>query len=340
MTTAFRVRTFKQIIEAVMRRAKISDSFTTIDSLSLESLKEIINSRYDEILFEKKWQWRSTVRSIISEAKYTTGTVSVTNGQRQVTLSAAATVTDNFKNRYFKVDGDSNFYEVIAVSSTTARTLELSVPYNGTTNATASYTIWKNKYGLFPDFVDLYDISIQGTLNLFGQNPLEEVTPDQMTALLATNPFREETHPRYYTITGLQNYDTGPGMGTNFIMDYDFMSGLDTNVRPIIFYPAIFNQTIIDIQYGYRPLPLVLDEDEPLIPPEERGVLVKGALSDWFGIQRMKDDQKLWEAYYQEHLDKMKTAFDKTESRVSLVVDRRRRRGLPAYPKSYSFPDV
>jgi len=322
-----------------MRRAKISDSFDTIDDLSLESLKEIVNSKYDEIVFEKQWEWRSNVRSLVSTPKYTTGTASVINGQRQVILSAAATVTEDFKNRYFRAAGDAEYYEIISVSDVTNRTLELATTYKGTTNATSSYTIWKNKYGLYPDFVDIYDVTAQGAVGSFNSPPLEDVTPTEMSQLMATWPFMETTAPLQYTIEGQQGYDSGPPMGSNFIMGYDFMGGTDYPSRTLEFYPPIFNQTVLNIKYGFLINPLVNDDDEPVIPVEERGILVKGGLADWFSLQRIETSQRLWDMKYQEQLNKMKAAKDKTEGTAVLVARRPRRDRLPIFRRSFTFPD-
>lgn len=334
MATEIHVRNFRDIIEAIMRRAKIADEFANIDTLTLTTLKELINSKYEEVTFAKKWEWRATTRTINTTPKYTTGTASVTNGQRRVTLSAAATVTTDFKNRYFRVSGDAEYYEIISVSSTANRTLELATTYKGTTAATASYTIWKSKYGLFPDFIDLFDITPQAATSLLGVAPMEDVSQNEMAVLQATAPFAETAYPEKYTIEGVQNY-SGPTMGTNFIMGYDFMGGAGYDVRSVVFYPSIFSQVLLNVKYGkYVPL-LVNNTDEPLLPKEERGVLVKGALADWFSIQRLEKTQLLWQKMYDDHLGRLKGAFDKTENRLELCPENYRKNQLSLVPRTY-----
>lgn len=77
----------------------------------------------------------------LSVAKYTTGTVAVTNGSATVTGSGT-TFTAAMVNRYFQItdaDGDGLWYKVASYTSATVITLENY--YQGSTDGSANYQI-------------------------------------------------------------------------------------------------------------------------------------------------------------------------------------------------------
>jgi len=74
----------------------------------------------------------------IDTADYTTGDVTVTNGSTTVTGNGT-TFTAGMVGRWFKADGDGEWYKIAGFTSTTVITLKDS--YEGTTGAGASYTI-------------------------------------------------------------------------------------------------------------------------------------------------------------------------------------------------------
>lgn len=69
---------------------------------------------------------------------YTTGTVSVTNGDATVTGSGT-TFTSNMVGRWLKVDDDGSWYRIASFTSTTS--VELDNVYSGTTSSGEAYTI-------------------------------------------------------------------------------------------------------------------------------------------------------------------------------------------------------
>ena len=327
------VRTFQEIITDVLRRGKIATSITTADSNAVSAIRGFLNQRYDQVAFARKWHWREDTRLLTTTAEYNTGTVSVTDGQRRVTLSAAATISTEFEGRYFKVDGTNEWYEIISVSSVASRTLELAAPYIGATNATATYQIARNKYGLWPDFADIYDVTL---FQRFTHNPLIEKSTEDMTTLLAQYPDSEDTYPVYYSIGDVQDYNHGPTMGNNFIMGYDFMGEPETPA--LIFFPRLFSETVLEIKYGRQIIKLNANTDEPWIPREKRVVLVFGALADWFATQRNNNAFLLWDKKFENYLGAMKADFDKTTSRAQLSPAgyyRVRERELNIYPVTY-----
>ena len=321
MTTTVNIRTFQDIIEEVLRRGKIASGISSASSEELTTIKGYINNRYtQEIAPMKKWRWREQSRSITTIPVYTTGTVAVTQDQRRVTLSAAATVTSNFKGRYFKVDGDDEYYEIISVSSTSNRTLELSSPYVGTTDATATYKIFKNRYGLWPDFSDIYNIKVVG--KTLGDFPYLVNTGD-IDELLTQQGITTGSYPTHATIGDVLEYD-GPDMGANFIMGYDFMGVPETN--NLVLFPMILPQLILDIKYGIQVQPLVELTEEPLLPRDDRIILVYGALADWYSTQRNETSQAIYTRLYTQKLGELEGDFDLTNTTASLIPTNKYRR--------------
>jgi len=328
----FEIRTYADIQNEILRRGKIATDTTTASSNDLAKIKTFINNRYvNEIAFAKKWNWREQTRLLTTTASYTTGTSNVVKGARQVTLSAATTVTNDFVGRYFKVGGDKEYYEILAVN-TTSRTLQLATAYIGTTNTVAAYTVFRNKYGIWPDFQEVYEIRVFGRYDL---NPLEAVSTEQMTEMQGKFGPTQVIFPTHYSVGNEQPY-FGPPMGSEFLMGYDFMG--NPNTLSLVLFPQITNQQALEIKYGRRPIPLNADLDEPIIPMENREVLVFGGLADWFGVQRNETAMTFWEGKYNNYLNKMKAHFDQTISRAKIVAEDKYRKKQPIYPIIYLVP--
>lgn len=338
MATLVQTKTFKDILSAVIKRGKIAstyESLETNDSATLNTLKQFVNERYDEVVFAKKWPWREDTRDIVTTTKVTAGTASVTNGQREVTLSTG-TLDDTWEGRYFRVSADQEYYEIISVNDAANRKFLISSPYHGTTTAAASYTIWRNKYGLFPDYADIINVIPSGTTSILSPKPLTEMTTEEMSNLQALYPFRETQYPTHYSIGDNLAYD-GPPMGNNFIMGYDFMGAPET--PSLIFFPNIFDSQVIHIKYGLILVKLVETTDEPIIPIDKRKVLTYGALSDWYSVQGKENLSEYYEKKYEGYLGKMKADFDRTEQTFQLKVRRPGKRRLSTYPRLYPEND-
>lgn len=283
------MKTFSDIYNAVLRRAKIPVSDTT----TLTAVKEFINTAYHEIASEGKWWWLRDQRDIIIPAKYTTGTVSVTNGSRTVT-GTGTTWTEDFNGRFFFIEGDDEHYQIISRNSNTQ--IQLSTNYVGTTNATANYTIYKARYGLFPDLEKIEDIWQDHY-----RRPLKPIGPRQMTYLI--NQYKEvEGKAQAYTKDGYKPYDN-LNLG-DIVLGYDFLGSPDS--QSIRIFPGIDNEDyVLHVRYTKRITELVNDTDEPLIPIGNRPILLYGALASLFSMQRNEQSFTLWQSKYEKELREM-----------------------------------
>ena len=91
------------------------------------------------------WWWLRNEATIIMDTPISTGTVSVTNGSTSVTLSSAPAAS--MTNWFFKVSDEANVFRVSQhIAGNTGVTLEAT--YTGSTNATATYSLFKMEYDL------------------------------------------------------------------------------------------------------------------------------------------------------------------------------------------------
>lgn len=291
------IKTFADIYNAVLRRAKVP----TDDTVSINTIKEFINSRYMEMAAEKKWRWRTEHRDIQVPAKYTTGTIAVTNGSRTITGTGTNWVAD-FNHRYLFKTSDEEHYQIVAVPSTTS--MLLSSPYAGTTSTGSTYTVYKPIIGLFPDLEKIEDI-----WHDYFTLPMKARGPEFISKLYTKFP-EEENKAVFYTRVGYKEYDN-LSLGT-IILGYDFLG--ESSSYAIKIFPGIADAAYtLHVDYSKRITPLDGDTDEPIIPPQNRVILMYGALADFYSVQRNDMAYQLWNAKYDKELMEMKGDTDDTD---------------------------
>lgn len=307
--TAIKAHTFSDIYKAVLRRLKIPIT----DTDALDSCKESINTRYETAIFRKKWPWRTTYRDLRILKKKTDGTLSVTEGSRSVTGTSTGFTSDH-KGWNIEIDNRDEIYEIIAVDAAT-QIITLSSEYNGTTNSTATYTSYKNKYGLWPDLEEIDFITSSQSAR-----PIDLVSPRELYEFIVGNPGLEG-YPLAATMYSLKDYQ-GP-TPNNFMLNYDFLSdGLDNDYMLEV-YPHIPDKNYtIRIHYCRKGSPLDADTDEPLIPREKRHLLVYGALADMCVRERLDETAALYETKFVDLLAEMEADREYTDARPRLVVNR------------------
>ncbi len=133
------------------------DGTSDYDSKALE----YVNAAYRKIWtggsefdvdINEDWTWLRARSTFTLQTAITTGTVSVTNDSVTATLSAAQAV--DMDDRYFKVDGHEDVFRVSAHTAS-SDTLTLDSVYTGSTDATASYTLFKLDYTLASDAIEI-----------------------------------------------------------------------------------------------------------------------------------------------------------------------------------------
>lgn len=333
--TTYQCKTFGDLISFVRENSKADTADETT-----QKIKRIINVKYQDLGMKKKWSWRGAHRWFKTTPEYSTGTASITNADRNVTLSAAATVTDDWKGRFIRFGADSEYYEIIAVTNAASRQFALSAPYKGTTTATSTYVTWRGKYGLWPDFADLYRVVPMTGNALLYNKELEELGWSQFIRKMSTSPFSNAQYPTHCSVQGKEVYQ-GPDMGNQFIMGYDFMDNDEVDDPALWVYPGRCNEQLMQVFYGLQVGPLIDDSDEPLVPREKRVCIGYMALADWYLSQINNIElSREFEAKANKMIREMVADHEKSDNQLQLVPDNKRRnRALTNTRISYNIPN-
>jgi hypothetical protein len=130
--------TFQDICSEVKRRATRDQGGTQFDI----GIKTVVNSSLFRLAREAFWRVLRRRTSFTTITSYTTGTgaAEVTNGDNTVTVTGATFLTDQVKiRRRVKFSGSGKFYYINQITGET--TLELDLPFDGTSSTTNDYEI-------------------------------------------------------------------------------------------------------------------------------------------------------------------------------------------------------
>lgn len=309
MPVAIQPKTLANIVEAIRVRAKIDSS----DTDTLDTIRGFINQRYLSVATEYKWRWLKKRRDLRVPAVYSTGTVAVTINSREVTGTGTAW-TAAMAGRFIKIQGEDHLYEIVARNSTTQ--IELSERIARTTAASLTYEIFQPEFGLWPDLENIDEVwhDYGGSRNV-----VKPVSNAEYWDVASRSP--EETgKARVYAREGFKNYE-GAIIG-QFVVGYDF-AGTPPAYRVLLFprFPdAAYN---VHVTYIQKATPMAADSDEPLMPLEDRWVLVYGGLADYMGQQGNETSLAYWTTEFEKGIKRMLRDQDDTDSKAKLVVEDR-----------------
>jgi hypothetical protein len=315
------IRTFKQIQDAIMDRGKITDN-----AASRNKVKEKINTTYVRTGYEEFYRWSGKTLPITLAAKYTTGKLSATNGSDILTEDASnATSWVENDHRYCRIQigSDGVPHRIVRVDDVSSpKTMTIEAPYTGETNTSTTYTIYRDEIPMFPDFQDVRSVTIPGVP--FRKQP-QPVGPIEMEEDRIRHPFYQGT-PRKYTMWGMGIYTAKTWEEFNIGEDF-WEDSLDTD-QPrnptMVIWPSVqTSDTIIYVRYTMVIYPMNQDADEPLIPYENRPVLVYGTLWEHFLENRDISTKREWERQYRMYKKKMASDIERTDEQLILKVDRR-----------------
>lgn len=310
------VKTFKDIQDAILRRGKIED---TEDNRT--AIKEYINTDYQLLTREEPYRWLGSNAAIRLRGSYSTGTITTVDGSDEVTGSSTVWVENDHRFSRMKIAGSTNTrFKIIRVESNTALTLDQQ--FIGTGASSVSYEIFRDEYGLPPDLQDIRKLRIPGLSNRSQPQPL---SPEKMDILRDRSPFRGGT-PLYYTVNGQAHYTEKTWADFNIGTDFWETSLDDVPVNPaLIVWPSILTtDRMVEIRYTRKAFPMNLDTDEPLIPYEDRAVLVWGVLSERFLVNRDIPMRREWQRQHKDMKRKMAADIETTDDELILHVNARR----------------
>lgn len=265
--SVYEVKTFKDIQDAVFEELKLQ----TADTASRSKVKRDINMVYiHEVAAFKRWFWLSGTTSIEHKPYYAGGTASVTPDSNLVTLSTAPLTSQ--EGKYFATDNYAEVYKVVSHIAGSDQ-LVLNTPYTGVMNNAVSFKMWTDQLILPTDCRETIEV-----WHDFSKQGLKPVGLQEFRKIVAENP-RTQGRPRYYTT--YDYVDPSPE-------DPEFESD---RYRVMLLYPSIYDaSTTMHIDYVKDIEPLELDTDEPVLPIQDRMVLVYGALSRAWSRERNPEE--------------------------------------------------
>jgi hypothetical protein len=304
---AIRVKTFKDIYEDVLRRMKIP----TTDTDALEACKGFINSRYDSVIFRRKWRWRQKQWDFKIFNKKTDGTFSVTKDSRSIVGTGTGLTADHV-GWMIELGPREEVHEILAVDVGT-QTAQLSSVYTDETDAAASYTAYKTEYGLPPNCEE-----IDVVWHDHRRYPVDLVTPREMIEARTKNP-GAEGWATAVTVWGTKDY-SGPALG-EFLLGHDYLNDSAADDLRMAVFPHVPDvDYTMHMLYTFKVDPLDTDTDEPVIPIEKRHVLAYGAYADMLYRERIDDTAGTWDAKFETVVREMEADAEYTDERPKFMV--------------------
>ena len=184
----FQLKTFKDIINAIREELKIQDT-STIDE---RRIKRDINLIYEDIISRKRWWWLRKDTTLQTIAVRNTGTASVTQNERDATLTEAPTYS--VEGFFFSIDGSSEIYKIKAHSAGSS-TITLETQFNGETKTSAGYKIWTDALPLPSDCQETIEV-----YQNFSSTPLRNMGLQEFRRHIVASP-KSEGRPQWYTTT-------------------------------------------------------------------------------------------------------------------------------------------
>lgn len=272
-------KTFGDMVSIAEARAKIAGDSQPDNR---DFIKGAINEYYLEIATERPWKWRKFDRTLNFNPAITTGTVEVTQDSRIITFTGFA-IQKKHIGRSIKITGTKELYRIIGANTNTNQAY-LDAAFVGSSNALATFKLYKYEFALPPDLdtLDMVYIDTGGiTWHPSYSGELDSISVLLFNRYLSTLvDYVDE--PTMYTIDGESYFNDGPPLG-EMVLGYDFLGGTETSTtsRLRLFPIEPTERTVIRLNYSRIVRPMEKDTDEPLLPLDERFMLVHYALGEW-----------------------------------------------------------
>lgn len=279
MSSTSQLTTFEDLYNDLAQRVRVNVS----DATTLAQLKRYVNIGLHDmhVGFNYKFPWCERQATLIVQAPYTTGTVSISVGSTSLTGSSTAWNTANSYSvnnmragGKVTIAGTSDIYRVSSVTNDTSATL--ATRYVASSNASAaSYTYFEDEYTLASDFLRPVDVQV------FSQ---------AYNIPIISRPEFRRRYPR-------PNISGKPIAAC--ILDEGFSSST-TPVRRVMFYP--YPDTAMILPYAYITNAVGVDAsgnnltnlasttDEPIVPLHYRHLINLNASYHWYAWK--KDDAR------------------------------------------------
>jgi hypothetical protein len=300
MSTTTQYTTFSDLYNGLGSAMRVTAGVTATDNI----LKRLINVAIQDIHLgtDYRYPWAERRAMLVTQAQYTTGSITSTQGSASVTGTSTAWNTNNAfsvknarANGKIVISGSATPYVVSSVGSDTAITFTSKVTDASVT--AGSYLYYEDEYDLASDFLRTVDVQ------RFANGPIS-------IDLISRTEFR-----RRYPANRIPQ--PTPSVAT--IVDYA-PSGNTTLIRRVRLAPP--PSTYLTIPYDYITANLVVssagvaqtgfsaDSDEPIVPLRYRHVIVLHAAYNYYR-DRKDDDRAV--AAKAEYTDAMMRMMNDTE---------------------------
>lgn len=201
----------------------------------------------------------SVITFVSSLTNYTTGTLTVVNGSRRVSIATGAVSVD-MVGRYIRVGTDVKAYKISSIEFKSTSVFYIDSPYEGTNSTSATFVLG--------DIAQT--VTVMGYVS--GQLQEEELLLNGSSSVATTKSFTslvrisksDKTHG-YITAT------SNSGVVTNAILD---PGDNDIDVQTVKLYPIPSATETISYEAYITHPHLYKDSDAPLIPSEFHNLLV------------------------------------------------------------------
>lgn len=307
MSATTQYTTFQDLYQGLQRALRETTSVTATENIAKRAINTALHDIH--IGYGEAMSWAERRATLVTQAQYTTGTLTATKGSTTITGSGTAwntassfSINNMRAGGKIRINGGTEVYEISSVSNDTSATL--TSRFTQTTVSGASYVYFEDEYALASDFLRPID--------------MRQFSDDMNIELIGRTEFR-----RRYS----RNYITGrPQVAT--IVDLAF-SANTTPVRKVALYKP--SDVVYMIPYTYVTSNLAVssagsaqanlsaDSDEPIVPLRYRHIIVLHALYNMYRDAKDDDRSMLAKAEYEQLLSRIVADTEIGESRPQVV---------------------
>lgn len=293
MSTTSSYKDFSDLKTGLLNRVREDTGATATVTQAARYINIALNDM--NLGFEERFPWLERQSEITTQAKYTTGTVTITQGSSTLTGSGTAWATANSfgvnnvrTQGKLVINGTNQVYRISSVDSDTSITLASA--YTGADVSAGTFLYYEDEYDLHADFLrplnlrsfDLnHDIMLLDRATFQRQYVRVNTTGKPSVATIVDRAFEGNTLP---------------------VRRVKFYQPPDANYT--IPYAYITNKYAIS-SAGVAQDALSEDSDEPIVPYPYRHGIVLHALYNWYRDKKDDDRSREAKAEYVEFMTRL-----------------------------------
>ena len=270
MSTTSQLTTFSDLFTDLQNRVRLQTGITASQNQAKRYVNIGLHDMHISFAYLLPWAERSD--DLVTQAEYTTGTITATLGSTAITGASTAWNTNNdFSVANMRaggkivIDGGKEVYEISSVTNDTAAVLTSA--FIKPTVTAGTYVYFEDEYALHADFLrpmDIQSFDTNGDIELIGRNefrlryPRNKTTGKPQIATIVDKPFSGDTTP-------VRKVRFWKPPNAVFMIPYTFITS-----------KLAISST------GVAQDNMSADTDEPIVPLRYRHAIVYHALYHWF----------------------------------------------------------